>query len=141
MLDQDGGSPAGRDRERTPSVVHEGAPSETSEGATPTNKGLPGAGGQRTSVPASADVGESTRSDTCEQWQAERHPALRSARPPQEVRGEPGRILDLLKNGHILDDKQAYKLFDSLCAHRFARAFKLYKLYERAAAFVGHPAE
>ena len=38
----------------------------------------------------------------------------------------------------MLDDKRAYKLFDSLCAQHFARAFKLYKLYERAAAFVGH---
>jgi hypothetical protein len=93
-------------------------------------------------VPASADVGESARSDTCAQWQAgtvtQRYGALARLRKFAE---SPVGSSALLKNGHILDDKQAYKLFGNLCAHRFARAFKLYKLYERAAAFVGHPAE
>jgi hypothetical protein len=94
------------------------------------------------SVPASADVGESARSDTCSQWQAgtvtQRYGALARLKKFAE---SPVGSSTLLKNGHILDDKQAYKLFDSLCAHRFARAFKLYKLYERAAAFVGHAAQ
>jgi hypothetical protein len=40
--------------------------------------------------------------------------------------------------GAVLDDKQAYDLFNRYCASSFARAFKLYKLYERAAAFIGH---
>jgi hypothetical protein len=43
--------------------------------------------------------------------------------------------------GAILDDKQAYDLFSNACKQSFARAFKLYKLYERAAAFAGHPSE
>jgi hypothetical protein len=38
----------------------------------------------------------------------------------------------------VLDDERAYELLQSYCAHYFARGFKLYKLYERAAAFVGH---
>jgi hypothetical protein len=38
-------------------------------------------------------------------------------------------------NGPVLTDKQAYQLFDSYCAKTFARGFKLYKLYVRAAAF------
>ena len=50
---------------------------------------------RRRSVPASADVGESARSDTCAQWQAgtvtQRYGALARL---QEVRGEPGRILE-----------------------------------------------
>lgn len=41
--------------------------------------------------------------------------------------------------GSVLDDKDAYELFNRYCANDFARGFKLYKLYERAAAFTGHP--
>jgi hypothetical protein len=41
--------------------------------------------------------------------------------------------------GAVLDDKQAYDLFNSYCRESFARGFKLYKLYTRAAAFAGHP--
>jgi hypothetical protein len=40
--------------------------------------------------------------------------------------------------GAVLDDKQAYDLFQNYCKEPFARGFKLYKLYERAAAFSGH---
>jgi hypothetical protein len=38
-------------------------------------------------------------------------------------------------HGNVLDDKQAYKLFENWCSNSFARGFKLYKLYTRAAAF------
>jgi hypothetical protein len=41
--------------------------------------------------------------------------------------------------GSVLDDKKAYELFNRYCAEDFARGFKLYKLYERAAAFAGQP--
>jgi hypothetical protein len=41
--------------------------------------------------------------------------------------------------GSVLDDKNAYELFNRWCGQSFARGFKLYKLYERAAAFTGHP--
>ena len=37
----------------------------------------------------------------------------------------------------VLDDERAYKLLQSYCAKPFARGFKLYKLYTRAAAFIG----
>jgi hypothetical protein len=43
--------------------------------------------------------------------------------------------------GSVLDDKDAYDLFDRWCSQSFARGFKLYKLYERAAAFTGQPAQ
>jgi hypothetical protein len=43
--------------------------------------------------------------------------------------------------GSVLDDKEAYNLFNRYCAQSFARGFKLYKLYERAAAFTGQPAQ
>jgi hypothetical protein len=37
--------------------------------------------------------------------------------------------------GQTLSDAQALKLFDAYCARPFASAFKLYKIYGRAAAF------
>ena len=43
-----------------------------------------------------------------------------------------------IQNGPVLDDGRAYRVLESYCAKYFARGFKLYKLYERAAAFVGH---
>jgi hypothetical protein len=43
-----------------------------------------------------------------------------------------------IQNGPVLDDDRAYDLLQSYCANHFARGFKLYKLYERAAAFVGY---
>jgi hypothetical protein len=41
------------------------------------------------------------------------------------------------KSGPVLDDGRAYSVLQGYCAKRFARGFKLYKLYERAAAFAG----
>jgi hypothetical protein len=43
--------------------------------------------------------------------------------------------------GAVLDDKDAYNLFNRWCDQSFARGFKLYKLYVRAAAFTGQPAQ
>ena len=43
-----------------------------------------------------------------------------------------------IQKGPVLDDGRAYRVLQSYCARYFARGFKLYKLYERAAAFVGH---
>jgi hypothetical protein len=39
--------------------------------------------------------------------------------------------------GVALEDEQAYDLFENYCENEFARGFKLYKLYSRAAAFSG----
>jgi len=39
-----------------------------------------------------------------------------------------------IQNGPVLDDGRAYRVLESYCAKYFARGFKLYKLYERAAA-------
>ncbi|MEA2391833.1 MAG: hypothetical protein QOK31_1942 [Solirubrobacteraceae bacterium] len=41
-------------------------------------------------------------------------------------------------HGAVLDDRVAYRLFDSYCSRAFATKFKLYKLYTRAAAFGAH---
>jgi hypothetical protein len=40
-------------------------------------------------------------------------------------------------HGPTLPEDQAYKLLDGYCKAPFARAFKLYKIYIRAAAFQG----
>jgi hypothetical protein len=40
--------------------------------------------------------------------------------------------------GRVLDEDQAYDILDGQCEPEFAGAFKLYKLYGRAAAFLGH---
>ena len=42
-----------------------------------------------------------------------------------------------LQYGHVLDDQRAYRVLASWCESSFARGFKLYKLYERAAWFTG----
>jgi hypothetical protein len=39
--------------------------------------------------------------------------------------------------GVALEDEEAYDLFENYCENEFARGFKLYKLYSRAAAFGG----
>jgi hypothetical protein len=41
--------------------------------------------------------------------------------------------------GSVLKDQDAYDLFNRWCGQSFARGFKLYKLYQRAAAFTGQP--
>jgi hypothetical protein len=43
-----------------------------------------------------------------------------------------------IQRGPVLDDGRAYRILQSYCKKYFARGFKLYKLYERAAAYVGH---
>ena len=40
--------------------------------------------------------------------------------------------------GPVLAEKRAYDLFQGYCEPRFARSFKLYKLYGRAAAFAAY---
>jgi hypothetical protein len=42
-----------------------------------------------------------------------------------------------IQSGPVLNDGRAYTLLENYCRNEFARGFKLYKLYERAAAFVG----
>jgi hypothetical protein len=57
---------------------------------------------------------------------------VRTRRNPRWARPSVGQPINL-------DDQQAYDLLNSYCEADFARGFKLYKLYPRAAAFSGHP--
>jgi hypothetical protein len=105
-----------------------GTLASTHAGAFPTHK----------AAPVTADVGESARSDTCENWEngsvQQRYGALARLR---KFATSPIGSSATRKYGPTLSTSRAYHLFDSLCARHFARAFKLYKLYERAASFLG----
>ena len=81
----------------------------------------------------------SVRTADCRDWKkgtlAQRRSTVVALR---EFAGGPVGSSEALKRGPVLDDARAYKVLKSYCANSFARGFKLYKLYERAAAFVGH---
>ena len=84
-------------------------------------------------------VGASIRSANCSDW--ERGPVDQRRSTVIRLRkfaGGPIGSSAGIQNGPVLNDEQAYELLQSYCANRFARGFKLYKLYERAAAFIGH---
>jgi len=48
-----------------------------------------------------------------------------------------GEVAGAQGSGRVLTDDEAYDLFENYCENEFARGFKLYKLYGRAAAFSG----
>jgi hypothetical protein len=84
-------------------------------------------------------VGESIRLDNCSDWQ--RATVARRRNTVLQLRrfaGSPVGSSAGIQHGPVLSDDRAYKLFQSYCAKSFARGFKLYKLYTRAAAFVGY---
>lgn len=86
-----------------------------------------------------AGVGISIRTANCSDWQRGTVEARR--RTVVLLRGFAGGPIGSSKGiqrGPVLDDTRAYKVLQSYCANYFARGFKLYKLYERAAAFLGH---
>jgi hypothetical protein len=55
----------------------------------------------------------------------------------REFAGGPVGSSQGIQRGRVLDDAQAYQLIDRYCSRPIARGFRLYLLYERAAAFVG----
>ena len=105
---------------------------------------LGGCGGSGHSKPPAfpttgAGVGTSIRTANCSDWQ--RGPVEARRRTVVLLRGFAGGPIGSssgIQNGPVLDDTRAYRVLESYCANHFARGFKLYKLYERAAAFTGH---
>ena len=86
-------------------------------------------------APAVAPV----RSADCTDWKRGTVPERRSTVAQlRKFAGGPVGSSAGIKTGPVLDDARAYRVLKSYCRNRFARGFKLYKLYERAAAFVGH---
>jgi hypothetical protein len=55
----------------------------------------------------------------------------------REFAGGPVGSSQGIRKGLVLGDSQAYLLLDRYCSKRFARGFRLYQLYTRAAAFAG----
>jgi hypothetical protein len=70
----------------------------------------------------------------CTDWRkADISQRLGTVRQLRDFAGGP--VGSSARHGNVLDDKRAYELFQSYCAHYFARGFNLYKIYTRAAAF------
>ena len=86
--------------------------------------------GPRISVPLSlADCTDWNNADAAERLGTIRQLAAFAGGQVGGSRGQPS------GHGATLDEKKAYGLFQGYCAESFARGFKLYKLYTRAAAF------
>lgn len=88
----------------------------------------------RAQLETDARLGQPVRLADCEGWQEagarERYGTVEALRRFAGDRsGSPG------GHGATLDDSDAHDLLDRACAQPYARAFKLYKLYTRAAAF------
>ena len=104
---------------------------------------LGGCGGSSRSKPrvdysAVGGVGASIRSDNCTDWKRgtvdQRRGTVVQLR---QFAGGPVGSSAGIQNGPVLDDGRAYELLQNYCSAYLARGFKLYKLYERAAAFLG----
>jgi len=105
---------------------------------------LAGCGGSRSSTAqkfptTGPGVGTSIRTADCSDWKRGSVQARR--RTVVELRDFSGGPVGSsnLQHGPVLDDQRAFELLDHYCAAYFARGFTLYKLYDRAAAFAGHP--
>jgi hypothetical protein len=72
------------------------------------------------------DLGVDVRLADCRDWNRGDEAARR---------GTITEIATALPAGATLTEDQAYSLFEGWCSQEVARAFKLYKLYTRAAAF------
>jgi hypothetical protein len=104
-----------------------------------------GSSGGTPSVPVGGlDVGQSISLADCTDWKnsstQQRLGTIRELRnfAGGEVVG--GGTNPASGTGAVIDDSKAYDLLDGYCKNSFARGFKLYKIYERAAAFSGTPA-
>lgn len=82
----------------------------------------------------SPDVQTSTREADCQDWKAasvEDRQVIVASIAEFEGGGPSGTL------GATLPDDEAYDLFERACEPQYANAFKLYKIYARAAAFAG----
>jgi hypothetical protein len=104
-----------------------------------------GSKGGSPSVPVQGlNVGQSISVADCNDWkQADTEQRLGTIRELRNFAGGAvvgGSAAQPSGTGAVLDDSKAYDLLDNYCKNTFARGFKLYKLYERAASFSGAPA-
>ena len=81
---------------------------------------------------AGASLGAPIRNANCEDWrQASPRQRRQSIDDIAAFAGGPVNS----GTGRTIGRGKAYRLFENTCAQQFARGFKLYKLYTRAAAF------
>jgi hypothetical protein len=79
-------------------------------------------------------IGGSIRTADCAGWRAAA-PSSRQA-TIRDIRGfAGGPVGESPRDGATLPDDKAYDLFEGACKPDYAKRFKLYKLYTRAAAF------
>ena len=104
--------------------------------------GCGGGSGTQPQIDVGPNVGEPISLADCNDWnQANTEQRLGTINDLRNFAGGPvvgNNANSPSGTGAVLDDKQAYNLFQNYCKESFARGFKLYKLYERAAAFAGH---
>lgn len=86
---------------------------------------------------AGVNIGAPINLADCSNWNdASAEERLGTIGQIQEFTGGP--IAGTDQKGTVLDEQEAYDIFENACAPGYARAFKLYKLYGRAAAFSGY---
>jgi hypothetical protein len=109
---------------------------------------LGGCGGGSSTQPqvdVGPNVGQPINLADCHDWnQANTEQRLGTIQQLKDFAGGPvvgNNASSPAGRGSVIDDKDAYNLFNRYCEQDFARGFKLYKLYERAAAFTGQPAQ
>jgi hypothetical protein len=107
--------------------------------------GCGGGSGTQHQVDVGPNVGQPINLADCNDWkQANTEQRLGTIKQLKDFAGGPivgNNASSPSGTGAVLDDKDAYNLFNGWCDQSFARGFKLYKLYERAAAFTGQPAQ
>jgi hypothetical protein len=99
--------------------------------------GCGGSSGQQSASGAGPRIAAPLRLADCTDWErsdaAERLGTIRQLR---DFAGGP--TGSPAERGSVLDDDDAYRLLQGTCGNYYARGFKLYKVYTRAASFVGH---
>ncbi len=98
---------------------------------------LAGCGGDERPADQGVGAGKPLRLAACEDWtDSSVEERLATVTQLRDFAGGP--VGEIPGRGAILDDDEAYDLLERYCDAEFADAFKLYKIYVRAAAFIGH---
>ena len=93
--------------------------------------------GENLAAGAGAGVGAPISLADCNDWNdSSVEERLNTIGQLTDFAGDP--VAGTKGRGPVLGDEQAYDLMDNACKPDYAGAFKLYKLYARAAAFAGH---
>jgi hypothetical protein len=98
---------------------------------------LAGCGGDSQPVQEGIGNGQALQLGDCTDWNSSSvDQRLETIAQLKNFAGGPVGNIDA--RGAVLDDDDAYDLMEADCEPEYARGFKLYKLYVRAAAFSGH---